>query len=233
MALKQGHQIICCDRNRRGGVKRIWLAEQGIAPVLDPIYASPGQGPGADTYGGEIVSFRSILYDSNKRGPGWFEFEFERGSAGFTANAARENGSTQVVVELEFYIPKVTEDINARLRELTESCGIYSIVETFADDCNTEVPATYFFLLGYDKVFEKKAYLEFSTGEQASGIGLQDANGTAVKLSGTQAEYPREIMVLLNYTNVAAPSGGTYVDMYQPVPYNPGPGGAISAWQTE
>jgi hypothetical protein len=227
MALTQGHQIICCDRNRRGGVKRIWLAEQGIAPAIAPVYATSGQGPGGDTHGGEIISFQSILYGNiHKPGPGWFEFEFERGSAGFTANAVRENGSTQVAIELEFYIPKVTEEINARLRELTESCGIYSIIETYADDCDTVAPETYFFLLGYDKVFEQKAYLEFVSGEQASGIGLQDANGTGVKLSGLQAEYPREIMVLLNYTNVAAPSA-SWVDMYQPVT------GTVLKWETD
>ena len=90
----------------------------------------------------------------------------------------------------------------------------------------TIAPETYFFLLGYDKVFEQKAYLEFVSGEQASGVGLQDANGTGVKLSGLQAEYPREIMVLLNYTNVAAPSAN-WVDMYQPVT------GIILKWDTD
>ena len=26
MALTGGHNVICCDRNRRGGLKTIWLA---------------------------------------------------------------------------------------------------------------------------------------------------------------------------------------------------------------
>lgn len=235
MALSQGHQVICCDRNRRGGIKRIWLGEQYIRNIYTPVSidSTGGNGPGGDTSGGEILSFRTYGYNSGKRSPGWYEFQFDRGTAGFTANATRENGSTLVSVELEFYIPKLTMEVNARLSELTESCGLYSIVESFADDCNLPEPETYFFLLGWDKVFEEKAYLEFTSGEQSTGVGLQDSNGTLIKLQGVQSEYPREIMILLNYTNVAAPSGGTYVDMYQEVPYLPGPGSITAPWQTE
>jgi hypothetical protein len=147
---------------------------------------------------------------------GWWEFQFERGTAGFNANATRENGSTLVSVELEFYVPKITEQINARLRELTESCGVYALVESFADDCDSEDPETYFFILGYDKVFERMAYLEFASGEQSSGVALQDANGTAVKLAGVHAEYPREAFVALKDT-AGAPGTGTVgkIDMYQ------------------
>lgn len=209
MAITQGHAIICCDRNRRGGIKRIWLMEQDNLDIsVDPVtYASTG----------EITVFNSGV-DPTASPPtyGWYEFQFERGTAGFNANATRENGSTLVNVELEFYVPKITEQINARLRELTESCGVYAMVESFADDCDAEDPETYFFILGYDKVFEKMAYLEFASGEQSSGVALQDANGTAVKLAGVHAEYPREAFVALKDTP-AAPSTGTSgkIDMYQ------------------
>ena len=206
MALTQGHCIACCDRNRRGGLKRIWLMEQGN--LGDVAYAAAGAGPGNDAHGGEFIQFA---------GTAWYEFEFDRGTAGFMANATRENGSTLVNVELEFYIPKITEEINARLRELTESCGVMAIVETYADDCDTVAPETYFFILGYDKVFEKKAYLEFSSGEQTTGVGLQDANGTAVKLAGVHAEYPREAMIIVNSGQTKSASGdlGTdYLELY-------------------
>jgi len=216
MALTQGHAIICCDRNRRGGLKRIWLMEQGnLSGTVT--YASSGDGPGADAHGGEINSFI---------GSAWYEFEFERATGGFTANATRENGSTLVNVELEFYIPKITEEINARLRELTESCGVYALVETYADDCDAVAPETYFFILGYDKVFEKKAYLEFASGEQATGIGLQDANGTAIKLAGVHAEYPREALLVVNNTNVSVASA-TWIEMMQATT------GTTLAWTTD
>lgn len=182
MALTQGHEVICCDRNRRGGIKKIWLIEQdkldgGPSAVVFDSSASPGPYH-------LITAFPTSFA---------YQFDFERGTAGFTANATRENGSTLVNVELEFYIPKITMEINARLSELTESCGVFAIVESFADDCDTPIPETYYFVLGFDKVFEEKAYLEFASGEQSTGVGLQDANGTAIKLAGVQAEYPREL----------------------------------------
>jgi hypothetical protein len=212
MALTKGHAIICCDRNRRGGLKRIWLMEQGGLTTV--AYAAAGSGPGSDAAGGEFNAFASSTF---------FEFEFDRGTAGFTANATRENGSTLVNVELMMYIPNVTEEINGRLRELTESCGVYALVETYADDCDTTAPETYFFILGYDKVFEKKAYMEFSSGEQATGVGLQDANGTAVKLAGVHAEYPREAIVVVSGANVD-PGNSGQIDFYQPST------GATLAW---
>ena len=96
MALTQGHAIVCCDRNRRGGLKTIWLMEQdNLTGTVE--YAVAGTPTGAA--GGEFKTFTS---------DDWFEFEFERGTAGFNANATRENGSTLVNVELEFYIPKIT-----------------------------------------------------------------------------------------------------------------------------
>jgi len=216
MALTQGHCIVCCDRNRRGGLKRIWLMEQGGLSGGVTL-ALAGTGPGGDAAGGEYNSFV---------GSTWYEFEFDRGTAGFTANATRENGSTMVTVELEFYVPKITEEIQGRLRELTESCGVFAICETFADDCDAVAPETYFFLLGYDQVFEDKAYMEFSSGEQTTGVGLQDANGTAVKLSGVHAEYPRELLLVVSNANSNPGTAGT-IDMWQPTT------GCTLAWSTD
>lgn len=219
MALTKGHAIICCDRNRRGGLKRIWLMEQEYRDTVG--YNTAGQGPGNDTVGGEFGQFDSVGLAASTPlttdDAAWFEFEFDRGTAGFNANATRENGSTLVNIELEFYIPKITEEINGQLRQLTESCGVIALVESYADDCDDAIPETYFFILGYDKVFESKAYLEFSSGEQSTGKGLQEANGTVVKLIGIHAEYPREAMILLNLTTSASGTNTDWIDMYQPV----------------
>ena len=46
MAITQGHAIVCCDRNRRGGLKRIFLMEQGGLGAV--AYAAAGSGPGSD-----------------------------------------------------------------------------------------------------------------------------------------------------------------------------------------
>ena len=185
MALTQGHEVICCDRNRRGGIRKIWLVEQ------DDITG----GPAAVVF--HATDHLITAFPTNDA----YQFDFERGTAGFNANATRENGSTLVNVELEFYIPKITMEINARLSELTESCGVFAIVESFADDCDTPIPETYFFVLGFD-----------SSGEQSTGVGLQDANGTAIKLAGVQAEYPRELNVLTGGVTMTA--GATFTDAW-------------------
>ena len=195
MPITQGHEVICCDRNRRGGLKNIWLVEQ------DDITG----GPSAVTFGATHLITSFPTDDA-------FQFDFDRGTAGFNANATRENGSTLVAVELEFYIPKVTAEVNAQLSQLTESCGVFAICESFADDCDPTDPETYFFVLGFDKVFKEDAYLEFSSGEQSTGLALQDANGTLIKLAGSHAEYPRELNVIAG--GVTMTPGANYTDAW-------------------
>ena len=178
--ITKGHNVSCADRNRRGGIKRIWLSE------IDAV----GMGDFAvDAATGAIDQMLSTAA---------YEFEFERETAGFTANATRENGSTKVDVELTFYVPKLTAEVNERLNELTCSCGVIAVVETFADGSDHDADGStsnYFFVLGWDKVFTKDSFLEFSSGEMQTGVALQDANGTQITLMGVAGEYPRELKV--------------------------------------
>ena len=58
--------------------------------------------------------------------------------------------------------------------------------------------------------------MEFSSGEQTTGVGLQDANGTQVKLAGVHAEYPREALVVVSSANVN-PGNAGQIDLYQAV----------------
>lgn len=176
MAITSGHNVVCCDRNRRGGLKCIWLANTD-----DITSFTAGSGAGTHEYSAVTMA----------TGTQFYKWEFDRGTAGFTANATRENGSTLIEVSLEFYIPKVTSETNHDLMELVTSCGITAIVETYADDCASPA-VTYKFVLGYDEIFEETAYMEFTSGEQSSGVGLQDANGTAITLTTQMGEYPRE-----------------------------------------
>jgi len=178
--LTAGHTILCEDRNRRGGIKTIYLGE-----VANVSGSTPGTPHNYSSLAG--------LTGTGGTGLNIWKFQFDRETAYFTANATRENGSTIVEVELGFSVPKITEEVNARLEELKETCGLFAIVETYADD-GAGVPVTYHFVLGYDEVFSPDAFLEFVSGEQNSGTGLQDPNETVVKLKGFMAEYPREYL---------------------------------------
>ena len=171
--LTKGHIITCSDRNRRGGIKAIYLGE--VANVTGTTPATPH-------------AFSAITGFPTGGSTLMYKFEFDRETAYYTANATRENGSTIVETELGFSVPKITEEIQQRLEELKDSCGLFAVVETFADDGS----ATYKFVLGYDNIFSPDAYLEFASGEQNTGTALQDPNETVVKLAGMMAEYPRE-----------------------------------------
>lgn len=174
--LTKGHIITCSDRNRRGGVKAIYLGE--VANVTGTTPGASGTHHFSSITGFAAGGAANLIY----------KFEFDRETAYYTANATRENGSTIVETELGFTVPKITEEIQLRLEELKDSCGLFAIVETFADDGTN----TYKFVLGYDTIFSPDAYLEFASGEQNTGTALQDPNETMVKLSGLMAEYPRE-----------------------------------------
>lgn len=185
MAITKGHEVVCCDRNRRGGLKNIWLMEKDNMTAATYVAAT-----------NSYSSFVTALA---------YKFDFERGTGGFNANASRENGSTIITVELIFYIPKVTPAVNLVLDELAQSCGLIAVVETYADDCNSPA-AVYRFVLGYDEIFEYDAYLEFTTGEETTGLALQDANGTNITLTGEQAEYPIGLDVAPVATDAADPT---------------------------
>ena len=49
--------------------------------------------------------------------------------------------------------------------------------------------------------------MEFASGEQSTGVGLQDANGTLIKIGGEQGEYPLEISATMT-------AGATYTDAW-------------------
>ena len=175
MALINGHGVICCDRNRRGGLKRIFLMDKDALGVV--VHASATN------------MYTSFMTEA------LYEFQFDRATGGFDAAGSRENGSTVVSVQLNFYIPKVTPKVNKTLDMLAGSCGLIAVVETYADDCDTTTPATYHFVLGYDQIFETNAYLDFVSGEETTGVALQDANGAQVALGGEAAMYPIGLLV--------------------------------------
>lgn len=185
MAITKGHEVLCCDRNRRGGLKNIWLMDKDkvtATAVTDNIY----------------TTFTSTDV---------FQFDFDRYTGQFNANASRENGSTVVSVELIFYIPKVTPAVNGTLDELASSCGLIAVCESYADDCVTPTADTYKFVLGYDEIFESQAYLDFTSGEETTGAALQDANGATVTLSGDAAMYPLGLSAEMT-------PGATYTDAW-------------------
>jgi len=86
MALTSGHSVVCCDRNRRGGIKSIYLAN------TDQITSFTAETTGCLHAYNDVTMASATNY--------FYKWEFERGTAGFTASATRENGSTMIEVSL-------------------------------------------------------------------------------------------------------------------------------------
>src|SRR3990172_6670630 len=61
----------------------------------------------------------------------FFEFEFEQDTAEIRETVSRENGSSKVVHEIEFFVPKLTQANSDVLQQLLEqsSCGVLAIAE--------------------------------------------------------------------------------------------------------
>ena len=194
MALTQGHEVLCCDRNRRGGLKTIYLVDKD---QIDTI-----------VYDAAANKYTSFMTDD------LYNFQFDRYTGGFDANATRENGSTVVNVQLNFYIPKVTAKVNKTLNTLSKTCGVIAIVETYADDCVEPTASTYHFVLGYDEVFKFDAYLDFVSAEESTGVALQDANGAQIALGGDAAMFPAELLVGTGGVAITANASGDVEDAY-------------------
>lgn len=240
MSLVSGLELACCGR--RGGLSRIWLVEKTKAPIDPGTHTMGYEGYSSEDVvewsggglGHSITSFPSLSYynpgwpsTGKESSIAWFEFEFNRETAGFSADAVTENGSTNIELELEFYIPKVTQRVQNRLNQLIEACNVYALVEMYDDDkCWSQdyrdesglpvMPTPLYYILGYDKIFEDKAYLQFAEGEQETGLDLQDANGTRVLLKGIGGQFPFPARVKLHNDNTNYNTNG-YIDFWQPV----------------
>ncbi len=85
MAITTGHNVVCCDRNRRGGLKTIHLANTDDITSFTLDATAGSHGYTAVTMAGAAT---------------FYKWEFDRGTAGFTASATRENGENLIEISL-------------------------------------------------------------------------------------------------------------------------------------
>jgi len=114
----------------------------------------------------------------------FFKFEFEEDTAELRENGSLENGSTQMIHEIEFFVPKMTQTSRNRIQELFDSsaCGMIAIVE---DNNNN------FWVVGYSENFLLKKPLKMLTDASGSGKVFTDLNGHTVTVQSTDNEKMR------------------------------------------
>jgi hypothetical protein len=153
-----------CSANT-GGLSRIWLTD---VDNVSSFTLSGGE------YTAATMVSSAVFY----------LFEFEQDTAAMRNNASRENYSTVVSHELEFYLTKLNTTQRNALQDIIDSstCGMIAIAET----ANTEK-----WVLGYSENHTVNRPLKLQSIESTTGAAFTDANGSTVILAGSDTEMPR------------------------------------------
>ena len=169
MALTDGLDVLCSDENRRGGIKKLWIAERDTVDTFSLDGA-------ASSYNYDGVTMTIPASDV------FFLYEFEDFTGMMSSESNSENGSKVINRSLEFHVPKMTEAHARILQEAFTACRCILVYE----DNNSET-----WVAGFDEILGKKAAL-ICTVDEMTGTGLQDENGYILKFAGIGAElsYP-------------------------------------------
>ena len=166
MGLTGGLAVTCADENRRGGIKKLWVADRDQITLFTPAVAAHEYS--AVTVGGTPVS-------------PFFLFQFEDFTGMMSSEGSSENGSKVITRSLEFHIPKMTEPHALAAQQILDNCRVILVFE----DYNAQT-----WVAGYDEVLEHKAAL-ISVADEMTGTGLQDENGYILKFNGVGGEVSR------------------------------------------
>lgn len=166
MALSTGVSVACTDRNRRGGLKRLWLLERNLISSFAT---------------GSDHEYSSVTLDDTSTDT-FYLFEFDKFSGGGGSEGSKENGSDAQAIELTFNIPKLEKVKAAELNALKQTCDVVAIFE----DHNGK-----FWVAGWDETLDDTGGLMATVNEEF-GTDIQDANQYALTLSGQMVDLMRE-----------------------------------------
>lgn len=150
-----------CENNTGGGVN-LWITDKSNITSMTEV-------------GGE---WSDITMEATKV---FFKYEFEQDTLGYTDNLSRENSSSLINHEIEFYLTKMTTLQRNAIQSLIDSstCGVVAIVE----DANLNK-----WVVGYSANFGSARPLKIASTEGGTGKAFTDANGTTVKLASSDNE---------------------------------------------
>ena len=163
MSLSSGFSQTCT--NVTGGISNIWLTDKANVASF--------------TLSGSEYTTATMVSSAV-----FYKYEFEQDTAAMRNNAARENYSTVVAHELEFYLNKISTSQRDALQDIIDSstCGIIALAQT----ANGEV-----WTLGYSENQLLARPMKVSSMESTTGAAFTDGNGTTVMLASSDTEMPR------------------------------------------
>ena len=164
MSISSAFSLPC--ENNTGGLVNIWLTDKANVSSF--------------TLSGS--SYNAVTMVSSAV---FYKYEFEQDLAEYTNPASRENSSTLVNHNIEFYLTKMTatqRDANQSLFD-SSTCGMVAIVE----DGNTNK-----WVVGYSENFALARPLKIASTEGGTGKAFSDGNGTVVNLASSDNELARD-----------------------------------------
>lgn len=163
MAISSAFSLPC--ENSTGGIVNIWLTDKANVSSF--------------TLSGS--SYNAVTMVSSAV---FYKYEFEQDTAEYKETVSRENYSTVVNHELEFYLTKMNTTQRDALQDLIDSsvCGMVAICQ----DANGNK-----WVAGYSEEQLLARPLKVQSMEGTTGKAFTDGNGSSVMLASSDTEKAR------------------------------------------
>lgn len=158
--------LTCDDENRRGGIRRLWVANKTGVTSFTP-HASNHE-------------YTAVTMDSTA--DLFYELEGDFETMSYSAEGNTENGSALMDVTIGLRFPKLEKTKGKAIQELFNSCKVVTVFS----DYNSKS-----FVRGYDQFLKLDAALKCKVSEVLEE-GLQGNNGYTIEFTGKTAEVARE-----------------------------------------
>lgn len=164
--------VTCTDENRRGGIKRIFVANRENISSFTA---------------GSVQDYTSVTMDATS--DVFFEIQIDDEGGSITGESSKENGSSMVEYTIEARIPKLDKTKAFALQALFTSCKVVAVVETYIST------GTYnqAFVVGWDELLGRDAALNCAVSTTLEAE-LQGQNAYTLTMNGKSGELNREFV---------------------------------------
>ena len=172
--------VACTDENRRGGIKRIFVANRENITSFTA---------------GALQDYTAVTMDATS--DVFFEIQIDDEGGSLTGESSKENGSSMVTYTIEARIPKLDKTKALALQALFTSCKVVVVVETYISTGSYNQS----FVVGWDQILGSDAALSCSVATTLEAE-LQGQNAYTLTMVGKSAELAREFVGALS-TNLS------------------------------
>lgn len=162
--------VTCSDWNRRGGIKRIFVANRENITSFTA---------------GSVQDYTAVTMDATS--DVFFEIQVDDEGASYVGESSVENGSSMVSHTIEARIPKLDKAKAFTLQALFTSCKVVAIIETYISTGSYNQA----FVVGYDEIMGEDAALMAAVSATIEAE-LQGQNAYTLTMTGKGAEVVRE-----------------------------------------